>query len=101
MRRVRSPGIVLRHMRGTATRNTADLGAGAVVATPEVAAATQTHIPQLRVVHIAETGHNIRRDQFDRYMDVVRGFLAALAGGQNRVEGSAKAPSTEPSMPAR
>jgi hypothetical protein len=66
-------------MRGTATRNTADLGAGAVVATPEVAAATQTHIPQLRVVHIAETGHNIRRDQFDRFLEVVRHFLATWA----------------------
>ncbi len=77
MRRVRSPSIVLRHMRGTATRNTADLGAGAVMATPELAAATQTHIPQLRDVHIATAGHNVRRDQFDRFLEVVRPFLVS------------------------
>ncbi len=62
-------------MRGTATRNTADLGAGAVMATPELAAATQTDIPQLGVVHIAPAGHNVRRDQFDRYMEAVHAFV--------------------------
>ncbi len=60
---------------GHATRNTADLGAGAVMAIPELAVATQTHIPQLRDVHIAKAGHNVRRDQFDRSMEAVHAFL--------------------------
>ena len=34
-----------------------------------------TLVPQLRVAHIAGAGHSIRRDQFDRYMQVVRSFL--------------------------
>ena len=32
-------------------------------------------LPQLHVAHIAEAGHNIRREQFARYMEVVQRFL--------------------------
>jgi len=53
---------------------TADPTRGAIVAETD-AAALQALVPQLRVAHIADAGHNIRRDQFDRYMQVVRGFL--------------------------
>ena len=35
-------------------------------------------LPQLEVVHVAAAGHNIRREQFARYMDVVQKFLADL-----------------------
>ena len=55
---------------------TADPTQGAIVADAD-AAALQALVPQLRVAHIADAGHNIRRDQFDRYMQVVRDFLAA------------------------
>lgn len=34
-------------------------------------------IPQLKIVHITDAGHNIQRDQFDRFMDVVQIFLEA------------------------
>jgi pimeloyl-ACP methyl ester carboxylesterase len=54
---------------------TADPTQGAIVAEAD-AAALQALIPQLRVAHIAGAGHNIRREQFDRYMQVVRSFLA-------------------------
>ncbi|MBA2596419.1 MAG: alpha/beta hydrolase [Chloroflexia bacterium] len=50
------------------------------IVTDETAAALRELIPQLEVVHIPEAGHNIRRDQFDRYMEVVRGFLGAYEG---------------------
>jgi pimeloyl-ACP methyl ester carboxylesterase len=53
---------------------TADPAHGAIV-TEADAAALQALVPQLRVAHIADAGHSIRRDQFDRYMQVVRGFL--------------------------
>jgi N-formylmaleamate deformylase len=43
---------------------------------PEGAAALQAMVPQVQVTHIAGAGHNIRREQFARYMEVVRDFLA-------------------------
>ncbi len=54
---------------------TADPARGAIV-TDGDAAALQALVPQLRVAHIADASHNIRRDQFDRYMEVVRAFLS-------------------------
>jgi N-formylmaleamate deformylase len=54
---------------------TADPDRGAII-TPEGAADLQALIPQLQVAHIAGAGHNIRREQFDRYLAVVRAFLA-------------------------
>jgi pimeloyl-ACP methyl ester carboxylesterase len=54
---------------------TADPERGAMV-TEEGAAELRALVPQLRVAHIPNAGHNIRRDQFDRYMEVVHGFLS-------------------------
>lgn len=56
---------------------TADPARGAIV-TAEGAAALQALVPQLRVANIADAGHSIRRDQFERYMEVVRAFLSEL-----------------------
>jgi N-formylmaleamate deformylase len=53
---------------------TGDPARGAIV-TPEAATALQKLVPQLRVANIPNSGHSIRRDQFARYLDVVRGFL--------------------------
>lgn len=36
------------------------------------------YIPQLQVVHIPQAGHSIRRDQPDRYLQVVQQFLSDL-----------------------
>ncbi len=57
---------------------TADLDRGAIVR-PEMAAAMQQQMPQLQVAHIPGAGHNIRREQFDRYVAVVRSFLDTWA----------------------
>ena len=54
---------------------TADRARGAIVS-DESAAALQASVPQARVAHVSEAGHSIRRDQFERYREVVRGFLA-------------------------
>jgi N-formylmaleamate deformylase len=54
---------------------TADPERGAIV-TKESAAALQTLAPQTQVVHIPGAGHNIRREQFARYLDAIRPFLA-------------------------
>lgn len=56
---------------------TADVAAGAIV-TPEVANEAARLMPKGRVVHIPGAGHNIRREQFARYLEAVRGFLSAL-----------------------
>jgi N-formylmaleamate deformylase len=48
-------------------------------------AALQALVPQLEAVTIPGAGHNIRREQFARYMEVVCAFLAehaGMAGGQ-------------------
>ena len=55
---------------------TADPARGAIVTT-EGAAALQALVPQTQVVHLPGAGHSIRREQFDRYMETVRSFLAA------------------------
>jgi pimeloyl-ACP methyl ester carboxylesterase len=68
LRRITCPALLI----------TADPAQGAIV-TEESAAALQALVPQLRIEHILEAGHNIRRDQFDRYMEAVRAFLAEWA----------------------
>jgi N-formylmaleamate deformylase len=65
LRRISCPALLI----------TADPALGGIV-TDETAAALQALVPQLEVAHIPEAGHSIRRDQFSRYMDVIRGFLA-------------------------
>lgn len=57
---------------------TADLDRGAMV-TPVRAAEMQQQVPHLQIAHIPGAGHNVRREQFERFMDVVRPFLASWA----------------------
>ncbi len=54
---------------------TADNEKGSIV-TPENAAEAARINSNVRVVHIPGAGHNIRREQFEAFMDAVRGFLA-------------------------
>ncbi len=56
---------------------TGDTDRSAIVS-PEAADALKQLVPQVQVVYIPNAGHNIRRDQFTRYMEVVRGFLAEV-----------------------
>jgi pimeloyl-ACP methyl ester carboxylesterase len=44
----------------------------------ESAAVFGSYVPQLRVITIAGAGHCVRYEQFDRYIDIVRGFLAGV-----------------------
>jgi pimeloyl-ACP methyl ester carboxylesterase len=57
---------------------TADPERGAIVS-EENAAELQKLISQVRIAHISGAGHNIRREQFARYLDVIRAFLAETA----------------------
>jgi pimeloyl-ACP methyl ester carboxylesterase len=64
LRRITCPALLI----------AADPARGAII-TDESAASLRGLVPQLRVAQIAGAGHNIRRDQFDRYLEVVRAFL--------------------------
>ena len=65
---------VLRRITCPALLITADPERGAIV-TDADAAVLKALVPQLEVAHVPAAGHNIRRDQFDRYMAVIRAFL--------------------------
>jgi pimeloyl-ACP methyl ester carboxylesterase len=54
---------------------TADTDKGAIV-TPEIAEAATDLNPKIEVVRIEGAGHNIRREAFELYMEVVMAFLA-------------------------
>lgn len=56
---------------------TADCNKGAILGEKDVEP-IKLWIPQLDVGHIDSAGHNIRRDQFDKYMNVVQYFLAEI-----------------------
>ena len=70
--------VVLPQITCPALLITADPEQGAGV-TVERATELQGLIPQLRVAHVPGAGHNIRRDQFDSFVEVVRPFLARWA----------------------
>jgi pimeloyl-ACP methyl ester carboxylesterase len=55
---------------------TAELSQGAIVS-PEVAAEVGK-LPTAKVEHIAGAGHNVRREQYERFIEVVREFLKWL-----------------------
>ncbi len=57
---------------------TADPTLGAIAA-PADAAHLQMVIPGLRLAHIPGAGHNIRREQPERYLATVRAFLAGIS----------------------
>jgi pimeloyl-ACP methyl ester carboxylesterase len=59
---------------------TADPALGGAT-TPDGAAALKELVPQLQVAHIPAAGHNIRRDQPARFLEVVRAFLASPGAG--------------------
>lgn len=67
VRRITCPALLI----------TGDTERGALVS-PEAAADFQSLVPGARVEHIPGAGHSIRRDQFGRYMEVVRDFLASV-----------------------
>jgi N-formylmaleamate deformylase len=70
--------VVLGRIACPALLIAADTERGGMI-TSKSAAVFQDYVPQLRVVRILGAGHSVRREQFGRYMDVVRGFLAGVA----------------------
>jgi len=56
---------------------TADPEAGAIV-TPQVAQEVAGVNANIQVAHISGAGHNIRREQFDQYIQAVTEFLAGI-----------------------
>jgi N-formylmaleamate deformylase len=68
---------ILRRITCPALLITADRAREAIVS-EEDAAVMKTLVPQLRVAHIPGAGHNIRREQFARYLEVVRSFLSEV-----------------------
>ncbi len=67
VRRITCPALLI----------TADPALGALV-TPESAAELQALAPQTRIAHIAGAGHSIHREQFARYIEAVRAFMAEV-----------------------
>jgi N-formylmaleamate deformylase len=69
--------VVLRRITCPALLIAADNAHGGMISV-ESAAVFQSFVPHLRVITIAGAGHSVRREQFGRYMDIVRGFLAGV-----------------------
>lgn len=57
---------------------TADPDKGSIV-TPEAAAEAVRILPSLKVVRLSGAGHNIRREQFEGFVQAVRAFLASVS----------------------
>jgi pimeloyl-ACP methyl ester carboxylesterase len=54
---------------------TSDPERGGIV-TPEIAEEARRLLPGLKVVRLRGAGHNVRREQFDAYLQAVHAFLA-------------------------
>jgi len=59
---------------------TADPALGSIV-TAETAQQVAQMLPNGQVVHISGAGHNIRREQFEAYVETVTHFLGERSGG--------------------
>jgi N-formylmaleamate deformylase len=68
---------LLQHITCPAIFISADPQRGAA-ANPEEIDKLKAWLPKLQVTHIPEAGHNIRRDQFARYLNVVKQALVNL-----------------------
>ena len=66
--------IILKQITCAVLLITADPERGAILTNDDVAE-LQKSVPHLKRVHISGAGHNIRREQFSRYMEVVNSFL--------------------------
>jgi N-formylmaleamate deformylase len=69
--------VALKRVTCPALLIAADPDRGGMISAERVAV-FQSFVPQLRVITVAGSGHCVRYEQFDRYMDIVRGFLAGV-----------------------
>ena len=60
---------------------TADVDCGAIVS-PEVAESVVVSNANFQMVHIEGAGHNIRREQFEKYVELIRDFLPDTGGSK-------------------
>ena len=68
---------VLPHITCPALLVAADPERGGMISAESVAV-FKSFVPQLRVITIAGSGHCVRYEQLNRYLDIVRGFLAGV-----------------------
>ncbi len=73
---------LLRQIRCPALLITGDPELGAMV-TASQAARLQEQVPALRLAHIANASHDVRRDQTDAFLAIIRPFLADWASGRS------------------
>ena len=71
---------ILRRITCPALLMTADTDRGAVLDAAG-AAALKHMVPHLQIAHISGAGHNIRREQFAPYMQIVNTMLGSIRGG--------------------
>ena len=50
--------------------------AGRVAISPEIEQEVRELNPDIQVIRLAGAGHNVRRDQFEEYVRLVRAFLS-------------------------
>jgi pimeloyl-ACP methyl ester carboxylesterase len=74
---------LLRQIRCPALLITGDSELGALVSASQ-AAALQEKVPTLRVAHIANASHDVRRDQSEDFLKVIAPFLSDWARGRLR-----------------
>ena len=72
LRRITCPALLI----------TGDPPLGAIV-TEESAALLKALVPHLEIAHVPGTGHNIRRENFARFLAVVRGFLGEVVSRES------------------
>ena len=70
---------LLKHIICPAIFISADKELGAASSAEDIASLRES-LPQLRVAHVAGAGHNIRRDQFESYIEIVEQVLVAFQG---------------------
>jgi len=58
---------------------TADTDRGAIVSS-KVAESVVVSNMNFQTVHIEGAGHNIRRERFEKYVELIRGFLSDAVG---------------------
>ena len=66
--------VILKQITCPVLLITADPERGAILTNEDVAE-LQKSVPHLKRVHISGAGHNVRREQFSRYLEVVNSFL--------------------------
>lgn len=60
------------------TADTTPRPSGPAIVTPEIAAEVVALNPRIQLAYLPDAGHNIRREQFDLFLQTIRPFLATV-----------------------